>query len=65
MICSPICHCHCQFEGGRLAGFGWTASESLMSVFEDGTIAVHGLKGERIFSKQLSRVRLYKIQYTL
>jgi hypothetical protein len=42
-------------EGGKIVGLGWTAAENLITIYDDGTIVVYSLKGERIFQKLLAR----------
>ena len=37
-------------------GMGWTASENLICVFEDGSIAVHGIFGQKVYNRRLDRV---------
>ena len=57
-------HVHMQFEGGKIVNIGWTASERLISVFEDGTIVVHSLQGERLYTSPLARVSERNMMFT-
>ena len=37
-------------------GMGWTASENLICVFEDGSITVHSIFGHKVYNRRLDRV---------
>ena len=39
---------------------GWTASEQLITIFDDGTMDVHSVQGEKIFNRLLTRVSSVK-----
>lgn len=45
-----------QWEGGRIIGLGWTSSENLVCVLDEGTMVVYDLHGERVYSRPIARV---------
>ena len=47
-----------QWEGGRVMGMGWTSSENLVCVLEEGTMVVYSIHGQNIYTRILARVCL-------
>lgn len=46
-----------KLEGGKIVGLGWTSSENLILIYDDGTIVVYTVLGERKFQRLLAHVR--------
>ena len=40
-----------------MVGLGWTSSESLVVVTEDGTMGVYDIHGQQKFNRVITRVR--------
>lgn len=47
-----------QWEGGRVMGMGWTSSENLVCILEEGTMAVYTIHGHLLYTRLISRVSL-------
>ena len=48
--------CCLQWEGGAIVGLGWTTSENLVCILEEGTMVVYDLRGEQVFARVIARV---------
>ena len=46
-----------QWEGGRVVALGWTGSENLVCVLEEGTLVVYSIHGQQIYTRIIARVR--------
>lgn len=44
-----------SLEGGRVVGMGWTSSENLICVFEDGSMIVFDIEGCQLYVKLIAR----------
>ncbi len=47
---------HAQWAGGRVMQLGWTSSEDLIVIVEDGSMAVYGINGQLRYSRVITRV---------
>ena len=52
-----------QWEGGHVVALGWTGSENLVCVLEEGTIVVYSIYGQQIYSRIIARVRTVLVMY--
>lgn len=50
-----------KWEGGRIIGLGWTSSENLVCVLDEGTMVVYNLHGDRVFTRPIARVSLEEL----
>ena len=69
-VCMWVCWYHCsiclcviQWEGGRVIELGWTLSENLVCVLEDGSMIVYDINGQLLYSRIIQRVSLVKMSY--
>ena len=55
-----VCIFFSQWEGGRVVELGWTTSENLVCVLEDGSMIVYDINGQLLYSRIIQRVRVVK-----
>lgn len=53
---SWCCFVCVQWEGGRVMGLGWTSTENLVVVLEDGSMAVYNIHGQLLYNRIITRV---------
>jgi len=50
------------WEGGRVVALGWTGSENLVCVLEEGTLVVYSIHGQQIYTRIIAReVREHRV----
>ena len=47
-----------QWSGGNIVGLGWTSSENIVCVLEEGNMVVYSIDGIHIFARILARVSI-------
>lgn len=47
-----------QWGGGNIVGLGWSSSENVVCVLEEGNMVVYNIYGQHLYARILARVSL-------
>ena len=45
-----------QWAGGNIVGLGWTSSENIVCVLEEGNMVVYSIFGQQLYARIIARV---------